>query len=187
MDIENGGYFNRTPRVVTKTGAANNFQYNNRSYTKPGNVIAVTDQYVKFKGQAEHEKLLDVHPIDLNPVKKKAPPMVWIVARESWVPNGVLPRCWVFNFAQATLESGYAELAVIKKSLSISDNVGFYGLNWSENHWGRGPMFEFGYSAKPVSGKKLQEWGVKLGVDFIKFANQEIVDPALLAILRAIK
>lgn len=35
VDIENGGYFNRTPRVVTKTGAANNFQYNNSSYTNP--------------------------------------------------------------------------------------------------------------------------------------------------------
>lgn len=186
VDIENGGYFNRTPRVVTKIGAANNFQYNNSSYTKPGNVVVVTDQYVKFKGQTEHEKLLDKHPIDLAPVKKKAPPMVWAVCKESYVARGATARYWVFNYANETLNAGYKELVVIRDMLGIgTDRVD--EMRWSERNWSGKPGFEFGYSAKPVSGKKLQEWGAKLGIDFIKFANQEISDPAVLAILNTIK
>lgn len=149
----------------------------------------VTDQYVKFKGQAEHEKLLDVHPIDLTPVKKKAPPMVWVVSKEVYLNTGIAPRYWVFNFAQETVASGNAELCAIRTDMGISTNTSTHDLYYSDSRARRwaGAAFEFGYSAKPVSGKKLQEWGVKLGVDFIKFANQEITDPAVLAILHTVE
>lgn len=186
VDVKTGGGA-RVPYVVTKTGAANNFRINNytSSYTKSEHVIVVTDQYVKFKGQAAHEGLLNEYPIDLIPVKKKAPSMVWCIGKE-YNHHTNSRRYWVFNYVKETVKAGYKEHQVIKEQLNIKNTYIEY-LHWREySRFLRPRGFGFSSNENSVSGKKLQEWGAELGCDFTKFANQEITDPVVLAILNKV-
>jgi hypothetical protein len=176
VECATGGWVRDTPYVVTRVGSAENIQKNGCSYSKPENHVVVTAQYVAYKGQAEHEKLLDIHPIQLEAVKKKNPPVLCAVAAQSYLMKNDQRKFFVLRWEDS--EDGRKEYA---KTINTIGGGYFSFLNLPSAYGERGTKFR--PYAKGISTKKLMELGQALGIDFSLWYNMEITDPQVISIL----
>jgi hypothetical protein len=179
VDTINCSWAKDKPDVVTRIGSAGNFQKNGSSYSKPENHVVVTAQYVAFKGQAAHEKLLDRYPIQLEAVKKKNPPVLCVVATQSWLQTGRARKFYVFRWEDS--EAGRKELFNIQKDVGCDSSLSF--LSESKSYDAQKNSHRFYSRAKGMSTKKLMELGEHLGIDFSMWYNMEITGPRAISVL----
>lgn len=175
VDVVSGDRYGRDkPDVVTRVGSAENFQKNGCSYSKPENHVVVTAQYVSYKGQAEHEKLLDKYPIQLEAVKKKNPPVLCAVATQSYMYQATQRKFYVLRW-----EDVGTEYADILNHLGCDTYLSFLTAPTRYSSDNK-PRFR---QTKGISTKKLMELGQDMGIDFSLWYNMEITDPQVISIL----
>lgn len=177
VDVNSGNYLASRPAVVTKVGNAKNIQINAASYSKPENKLVVTTQYVHFNGQQAHEELLDKYQIDATPVKPKSiSPRYVVAAKECYNCNG--NEFAVVQFFDTV--DGRPEK--VHKLQAFGFSLYAHTLD-KRKRYRDTERFEFNSGNSYLSLKKLKEYGAELGIDFTRYIDSKITDPAAISIL----